>query len=128
MSHDSAPTGNTSSDDNVDIEPITSKESVVPVVKPATAPVIKPTVASAVVPAVTTETSAHTDDQVDTLMLGFDHLLNSIDSIGAKVAEFDSQPHDQARIAKLLECIVAQQKQNEMLYDLLVKMNNFFGM
>lgn len=69
----------------------------------------------------------HEIDDSDDYLKRFDLVEASMTTVNNVIASLSTQPHDEARVKALVECVRAQQKVNEHLYDLLVEMNNFFG-
>ncbi len=73
------------------------------------------------------EQAEQVDFDADEYMQRFDSVEKSIADMATFINKLDKQPHDQARVEALIDCLKQQQKHNAELYDLLVEMNNCFG-
>jgi len=67
------------------------------------------------------------ESSVDDYLRRFDLVESSMERMSVLAAGVAHQPHDEARIRALTDCVLAQQKINANLYDLLVEMNNYFS-
>jgi hypothetical protein len=65
------------------------------------------------------------DQDTEEYMKRFDAIATKNQALRRKVASFGTMLDDRLTVA--IECIKAQQKLNDDIYDLLVDMNNFFA-
>ncbi len=66
-------------------------------------------------------------DTSDDYLKRFDVVSAQSAQVSAVIAKFASQPDDQHRLYAAIDCIKAQQRLNEEMFDLLVEMHNFFS-
>jgi len=100
------------------VSPATAGQSVVSPLQPELVPSLQSESKS---------TPDHSQEASDEYLAKFDTLSDCNHGLAQIVAGFGSQPDDQQRLYAVMNYVVALQKQNEHLYDLLVEMNNYFG-